>query len=67
LTSRDISLDTNSVRSTKQITKKQSPLHSNEVPQNQWNIISLNLIGLLPASKEYAGIMVVVDRFSKIA
>ena len=28
---------------------------------------SYNIVGLLPASKEYAGIMVVVDRFSKMA
>ena len=54
-----------------QITKtdqqiKQNLLHPNEVPQHLWDIISLDLVGPLPISKEYDRVLVVVDRFPKI-
>jgi len=47
--------------------RKRSLLHPNEVPQRPWDIISLDLAGPLPISKGYDGVLVVVDRFSKMA
>jgi len=38
-----------------------------EVPHQPWNIISLDLVGPLSISREYDGIIVVIDRFSKMA
>ena len=38
-----------------------------EVPHQPWDIISLDLVGPLSISREYDGIIVVIDRFSKIA
>jgi len=46
---------------------KQNHLHPNEVPRNPWEIISIDLIGLLPESAGYDGILVIVDCFSKMA
>ena len=46
---------------------KQNYLYSNKVPQNPWEIISIDLIELLPESARYNSILVIVDQFSKIA
>jgi len=46
---------------------KQNHFHPNEVLQNPWEIVSIDLIGPLPESVGYNGILVIVDRFSKIA
>ena len=46
---------------------KRNHLHPNEVPQNPWEIVSINLIGPLPESAGYNGILVIVDCFSKMA
>ena len=46
---------------------KQNYLHLNEVPQNPWEIISIDLIGLLLELAGYDGILVIVDCFSKTA
>jgi len=46
---------------------KRNYLHPNEVPQNPWEIVSIDLIGPLPESAGYDGILVIVDRFSKMA
>jgi len=46
---------------------KRNHLHPNEVPQNPWEIVSIDLIGPLPESAGYDGILVIVDRFSKMA
>jgi len=47
--------------------KRRNPLHPNKVSHQPWNIISLDLVGPLPISRGYDGIMVVIDRFSKMA
>ena len=46
---------------------KQNHFHPNEVLQNPWEIVSIDLIGPLPESVGYNGILVIVDHFSKIA
>ena len=46
---------------------KRNNLHPNEVPIGPWEVISIDLIGLLPESSGYNGILVIVDHFSKIA
>ena len=46
---------------------RQNQLHPNEVPQNPWEIVSINLIEPLPESTGYDGILVIVDHFSKMA
>ena len=46
---------------------KRNYLHPNEVPQNPWEIVSIDLIGPLLESVGYDGILVIVDRFSKMA
>jgi len=46
---------------------KQNHLHPNKVSQNPWEIISIDLIGPLPESAGYNGILVIIDRFSKMA
>ena len=47
--------------------RKQNPLHPNKVLQHPWDIFSLDLVGPLPISKGYDRVLVVVDRFSKMA
>jgi len=47
--------------------KKRNYLYPNEVPTQPWDIISVDLVGPLPISSGYNGIMVAVDRFSKMA
>jgi len=47
--------------------KRTNTLYPNEIPSDPWDIISIDLIGPLPISSEYNGILVVVDKFSKIA
>ena len=46
---------------------KWNHLHPNKIPQNPWEIISINSIGLLLDLAGYNGILVIVDCFSKIA
>ena len=46
---------------------KRNCLYPNEIPQNPWEIVSIDLIGPLPESAGYDGILVIVDRFSKMA
>ena len=46
---------------------KRNYLHPNEVPQNPWEIVSIDLIGPLLESAGYNRILVIVDRFSKMA
>ena len=46
---------------------KRNYLYPNEVPQNPWEIVSIDLIGPLLESVGYDGILVIVDRFSKMA
>ena len=45
---------------------KKTPLNLNTVPNALWEIISVDLISLLPESKGKNTIMVVVDQFSKM-
>jgi len=47
--------------------QKQVQLHPNEVPSHPWETVSVDLVGLLPLSTGSNRILVVVDRFSKIA
>ena len=46
---------------------KAAPLQPNEVPNEPWEIISVDLIGPLTPSKGKDMILVIVDRFSKKA
>ena len=46
---------------------KRNHLHPNEVLQNPWEIVSIDLIGLLLESTGYNGILVIVDCFFKMA
>jgi len=45
---------------------KRNNLHPNKIPRGPWKIISIDLIGLLPESLGYDGILVIVDHFSKM-
>jgi len=47
--------------------RKQNLLYSNKVSHQLWDIISLDFVGLLLISKKYNRIIVVIDRFSKMA
>jgi len=47
--------------------KKTNTLHPNEVTTQLWDIISINIVGPLPTSSRYNGILVTVDQFSKMA
>ena len=40
-------------------------MHSHDTPARPWQVISVNLIGELPESKEYNTICVIVNQFSK--
>jgi len=46
---------------------KRNNLYPNKIPRGPWEIISIDLIELLPESLEYDRILVIVDRFSKMA
>ena len=46
---------------------KRNNLYPNEVLKGPWEVISINLIGPLPESSGYDRILVIVDRFSKMA
>ena len=46
---------------------KRNNLHPNEIPKGPWEVISIDLVGLLPESSGHDGILVIVDRFSKMA
>ena len=46
---------------------KRNNLHPNEIPRGPWEIISIDLVGPLPEPSGYDGILVIVDRFSKMA
>ena len=57
----------NKCQKTKTITTaSRTPLHPNEIPQNPWEIISVDIIGPSPESQGKNAILVVVDRFSKM-
>jgi len=47
--------------------RKQNLLYSSKVSHQLWDIISLDFVGLLLISKKYNRIIVVIDRFSKMA
>ena len=47
--------------------KKTNQLHPNEVPNIPWDTISIDIVGPLPTSKGYNGVLVIVNRFSKVA
>ena len=47
--------------------KKTNHLHPNEIPNIPWDIISVDIVGPLPTSMGHNGILVTVDRFSKMA
>jgi len=46
---------------------KTNNLYPNEILQGSWETISVDLIGPLPELAEYDRILVIVDRFSKMA
>jgi len=46
---------------------KRNNLYSNKVPKGPWETISVDLIGPLPESAGYDGILVIIDCFSKMA
>ena len=46
-------------------TQKVGKLMPNKIPDRQWQIISVNMIGELPESRGNNTILVVVDRLSK--
>jgi len=46
---------------------KTNNLYPNEILKGPWETISIDLIGPLPESAEYDRILVIVDRFSKMA
>jgi len=47
--------------------KKTNHLYLNEIPNIPWDIISIDIVGLLPTSMGHNSILVTVDRFSKMA
>ena len=49
------------------ISKKAGKLHLLEIPQELWQEISINIIGLLPKLNEKDAIVAIVDKFTKIA
>jgi len=46
---------------------KRNNLHSNKIPKGPWEVISIDLVGLLPELSGHNRILVIVDRFSKMA
>jgi len=46
---------------------KRNNLHPNKIPKGPWEVISIDLVGPLPELLEHDGILVIVDRFSKMA
>jgi len=46
---------------------KRNNLHPNEIPKGPWEVISIDLVGPLPELSGHDGILVIVDRFSKMA
>jgi len=46
-------------------TSPAAPLHPHEAPSRPWEIITLDLLGLLPMSNGYNAILVMVDRLTK--
>jgi len=46
---------------------KRNNLYPNKILRGPWEIISIDLIGLLPESLGYDGILVIVDHFFKMA
>ena len=62
--SKDTFLDVNYVNQPSQIDKT---LHPNEVPTQPWDVISIGIVGPLPTSSGYNGILVTVNQFSKMA
>jgi len=46
---------------------KRNYLYPNKIPQNPWEVISINLIGPLLELADYNGILVIVNQFSKMA
>jgi len=46
---------------------KRNNLHPNKVPKGPWEVVSIDLIGPLLELSGYDGILVIVDRFSKMA
>jgi hypothetical protein len=47
--------------------KRAAPLNPNQVPEKPWQIITMDIIGPLPVSQGFDGILVVIDRFTKMA
>jgi hypothetical protein len=46
-------------------TKRAAPLQPNETPSAPWKVVSIDLVGPLPASKGYDMVLTVVDRMTK--
>jgi len=46
---------------------KRNNLYPNKIPKDPWEVISIDLVGLLPELSGHNGILVIVDRFSKMA
>ena len=44
---------------------KAAPLHPNEIPEGPWQVVSIDMMSLLPESKGFDTILVVVDWFMK--
>ena len=44
---------------------KAAPLHPNEIPEGPWQVVSIDMMSLLPESKGFDTILVVVDWFTK--
>jgi len=46
--------------------KKAGELHPLEISEKPWQKISINIVGLLPRSKDKDAIVVIMDQFTKI-
>ena len=52
-------------QTTKTLPKIPVPLQPNEIPENIWQIVTMDFITDLPVSKGFDSLLVTVDRFSK--
>ena len=57
----------NCLRSKPKLQNKLKQLHPTETPDRRWGTISMDFIMPLPTSKGYTGVLVVVDRLTKMA